>query len=207
MRARGRAGVMKAHLVRQTGTVWRQAVRSAFRQSPRSEKRANGERRWQQRCVHCSRNLFLISRNGPQQDEAGDRNREDTSRASFTGFVGGQERHLLARRARLKTFSTEIDATVGSQQSDEFFMRLAVEEARKADRKGEVPVGAVLVCEDGNVIARAHNVVETSTDPTAHAELLCLRQASEKLQSWRLLGVSMQMMFLPHQCFTFSVAL
>jgi tRNA(adenine34) deaminase len=141
--------------------------------------------------LHC-RNLLLVSRNSHQHKP--DRYRGNHDRLPLTDF--GRQDHLFASRARAKTLSTELDATV-SPQSDEFFMQLAVEEARKADRKGEVPVGAVLVCEEGNVIARAHNVVETSTDPTAHAELLCLRQASKKLQSWRLLGTTLYVTLEP----------
>ena len=61
----------------------------------------------------------------------------------------------------------------------ESYMRLALEEARLAFDAGEVPVGAVVVC--GNeVISRAHNLVETQHDATAHAELHCLREAMAK---------------------------
>ena len=59
-------------------------------------------------------------------------------------------------------------------------MRLALEEATLAFEAGEVPVGAVLV-RNGKVVARAHNLVETLHDATAHAELLCLREAMGKL--------------------------
>jgi tRNA(adenine34) deaminase len=64
-------------------------------------------------------------------------------------------------------------------------MRLALEEARKAFRKGEVPIGAVAVSE-GQVVGRGHNLVETLQDPTAHAEMLALTAASTALASWRL---------------------
>ena len=80
---------------------------------------------------------------------------------------------------------------------DEHYMRLALDEARVARDLGEVPVGAVLVDDEGEVMARAHNTVETSTDPTAHAEMLCLRQASKRLESWRLLEVSWTLPHLP----------
>lgn len=63
---------------------------------------------------------------------------------------------------------------------DKKYMFDALEEARKAYRRDEVPVGAVVVC-DGEIIARAHNLVEANIDPSAHAELLALRAASEKL--------------------------
>lgn len=64
-------------------------------------------------------------------------------------------------------------------------MRIALEEAKLAAAKGDVPVGAV-VLRDGEVIARRHNEREASNDPTAHAEVLALRDASALLNSWRL---------------------
>jgi tRNA(adenine34) deaminase len=64
-------------------------------------------------------------------------------------------------------------------------MMLALEEAEAAMRDGEVPVGAVLV-RDGEVVARAHNVKEAAGDPTSHAELVVLREASRKGMGWRL---------------------
>ncbi len=65
------------------------------------------------------------------------------------------------------------------------FMRLALEEALKAFEKDEVPVGAVIV-KDGEVVAKAHNLRETLKDPTAHAELLAIREAAKRLENWRL---------------------
>ncbi len=64
-------------------------------------------------------------------------------------------------------------------------MRIALEEAKLAAAKGDVPVGAV-VLRNGEVIARRHNEREASNDPTAHAEVLALRDASALLGSWRL---------------------
>jgi len=64
-------------------------------------------------------------------------------------------------------------------------MRIALEEAKLAAAKGDVPVGAV-VLRNGDVIARRHNEREASNDPTAHAEVLALRDASALLGSWRL---------------------
>lgn len=69
--------------------------------------------------------------------------------------------------------------------TDAAMMRLALEEARSAAEKGEVPVGAV-VARGTEVVARAHNERETTNDPTAHAELLALRRAAEALHGWRL---------------------
>ncbi len=68
---------------------------------------------------------------------------------------------------------------------DEYFMHLALEEAEKAFREGEVPVGAVLVKEK-RVIAKAHNAKEAKIDPTAHAELIVLRLGASKIGDWRL---------------------
>lgn len=69
----------------------------------------------------------------------------------------------------------------------EAYMRLALTEARLAKAAGEVPVGAVMV-HDGKVIAACHNLRETTLDPTAHAEMLALREAACVLASRRLSG-------------------
>ncbi|WP_245632842.1 tRNA adenosine(34) deaminase TadA [Alicyclobacillus kakegawensis] len=68
---------------------------------------------------------------------------------------------------------------------DEHYMSLALEAARRAAERGEVPIGAVIV-QGGEVVATAHNWRETWADPTAHAELLALRAASRRLGTWRL---------------------
>ena len=69
---------------------------------------------------------------------------------------------------------------------DEYFMRLALREAERALEHDDVPIGAVIVRE-GEVLAAAPNERELRGDPTAHAEMLVLREASEKLGGWRLL--------------------
>jgi len=71
----------------------------------------------------------------------------------------------------------------------EFFMREALKEAEAALEADEVPIGAVVVC-DGEIIARAHNCRERLADPTAHAEILALREAGRKLGGWRLTGTT-----------------
>ena len=68
-------------------------------------------------------------------------------------------------------------------------MRLALDEARLAGEAGEVPVGAVVLV-DGVVVARAHNRRQQSSDPSAHAELLALREACAAAGSWRLPGAT-----------------
>lgn len=69
--------------------------------------------------------------------------------------------------------------------SDREAMEYALAEAGKAAQKGETPVGAVMV-RNGEIIAAAHNLRETGKDATAHAELLCIRQACRRLGGWRL---------------------
>ncbi len=73
---------------------------------------------------------------------------------------------------------------------DVTWMRHALDEARRATEHGDVPVGAVAVL-DGAIIARAHNRREIDGDPTAHAELLAIREASRVIGHWRLEGVTL----------------
>ena len=65
----------------------------------------------------------------------------------------------------------------------------ALIEAKRAEKRGEVPVGSVFVRE-GRIISRGHNLREAAQDPTAHAELIALRKAAARLGSWRLVGVT-----------------
>ncbi len=68
------------------------------------------------------------------------------------------------------------------------WMSVALKEAQKAESKGEVPIGAVAVL-NGKKIASAHNASISKKDPTAHAEILCLRRASKRLGMYRLNGI------------------
>lgn len=68
-----------------------------------------------------------------------------------------------------------------------YWMGKAIREARKAERLGEVPIGAVIVRE-GAIIGRGHNLRESRHDPVAHAELLAVRQAARRSGNWRLTG-------------------
>jgi tRNA(adenine34) deaminase len=83
-----------------------------------------------------------------------------------------------------------------SIHSDEYFMGQALREAELAFEEDEVPVGAVIVLEN-RVIGRAHNQREQLNDPTAHAEILALTQASAELESWRLNGTTMYVTLEP----------
>jgi tRNA(adenine34) deaminase len=79
---------------------------------------------------------------------------------------------------------------------DRQYMLLALAEAHKASEQGEVPVGAVVVC-DGKVVSAARNAKESTNDPTAHAELLAIRQASLELRRWRLTGCTLYVSLEP----------
>jgi len=81
--------------------------------------------------------------------------------------------------------------------SDRRFMRLALDQAALAQRAGEVPIGAVVVSEAGDVLAAAHNLTETNSDPTAHAELLALQQAGRATGDWRLAGATLYVTLEP----------
>jgi tRNA(adenine34) deaminase len=79
----------------------------------------------------------------------------------------------------------------------EDYMRLALAEADTAATHGDVPIGAVVVSREGVVLAREHNRREVDSDPTAHAELLALREATRYLSGWRLEGATMYVTLEP----------
>ena len=76
---------------------------------------------------------------------------------------------------------------VQNMEQDHRLMKIALTEAKKAEEKGEVPIGAVIVV-DGRVVGKGHNLRESKNDPTAHAEMIAIRKAAAKLDSWRLLN-------------------
>ncbi|MDY6894698.1 MAG: tRNA adenosine(34) deaminase TadA [Thermotogota bacterium] len=67
-------------------------------------------------------------------------------------------------------------------------MKLALKQARLGEKKGEVPVGAVVLGQDGEILSRAYNAPISQNDPTAHAEILALRKAARKIGNYRLTG-------------------
>ena len=79
---------------------------------------------------------------------------------------------------------------------DEKWMSFALEQAGKAEKEGEVPVGAILV-KDDLIIARAHNKPISTNDPTAHAEIQLLRAAGEELKNYRLPGTTLYVTLEP----------
>lgn len=80
--------------------------------------------------------------------------------------------------------------------NDERFMNLALAEAEKAFALGESPVGAVMVCGE-EIVCADHNRRETALDPTAHAELLVLREGARRLERWRLSGCTLYVTLEP----------
>src|SRR5437879_10549592 len=75
--------------------------------------------------------------------------------------------------------------TLPRPADDDRLMREALDEARRATEHEDVPIGA-LIAQDGRVVARAHNRREVDADPTAHAELIAIREAARALARWRL---------------------
>ena len=78
----------------------------------------------------------------------------------------------------------------------EKYMLEALKEAQKSYKKGEVPVGVVIV-KDDKIIARAHNIKEKKKDTTKHAEIIAIQRASKKLKSWRLIDCEMYVTLEP----------
>lgn len=83
------------------------------------------------------------------------------------------------------------------KQEDAFYMRAALAEAAQAYALGEVPIGAVLVDEAGEIVARGHNLRERDHDATAHAEMIAIRAACERLGCWRLSGLTLYVTIEP----------
>ena len=82
-------------------------------------------------------------------------------------------------------------------RNDDAFMRQALAEAHLAAREDEVPVGAVLVTHDGAVLARTHNQTIARRDPTGHAEIIALREASQAVGNFRLLNTTIYVTIEP----------
>ena len=91
---------------------------------------------------------------------------------------------------------TIVKSEQNSAARDEKYMRLALSEATAAAAEGEVPIGAVVVC-DGEVIASAHNRREVDNSPSAHAEFLAMEEASRVLKRWRLTGCTVYVTLEP----------
>ncbi|TCP70190.1 tRNA adenosine(34) deaminase TadA [Baia soyae] len=79
---------------------------------------------------------------------------------------------------------------------EEFYMKVAIEEARKAEKIGEVPIGAIVVFQ-GEIVGRGYNLREKDQDPTAHAEMIAIQEAAERLGSWRLIDCDLYVTLEP----------
>jgi tRNA(adenine34) deaminase len=88
---------------------------------------------------------------------------------------------------------------------DEKFMAMALKLAKKAETKGEVPIGALIVDKQGKIIAKATNLRETKQTTLGHAELVAIHRACQKLQSWRLIDCTLYVTLEP--CFMCAGAL
>ncbi len=87
--------------------------------------------------------------------------------------------------------------TIVAAEIDELFMRMALEEARKAGEREEVPVGAVIIDENQNVLAVAGNNTIGESDPAGHAEMVAMRTAGKKIGNYRLLNTSIYVTIEP----------
>ena len=97
-------------------------------------------------------------------------------------------REEIRQKRKHKALSREEEVRLSriDRSRDEYFMREALVEAEKAHQAGEVPVGAVVVDKEGKIIGRGHNLVVAGHDPSGHAEIISLKNASQNLKNYRL---------------------
>ena len=97
-------------------------------------------------------------------------------------------REEIRQKRKHKALSREEAVRLSriDRSRDEYFMREALVEAEKAHQAGEVPVGAVVVDKEGKIIGRGHNLVVAGHDPSGHAEIIALKNASQNLKNYRL---------------------
>jgi tRNA(adenine34) deaminase len=77
------------------------------------------------------------------------------------------------------------------------FMKLALNQAKKAGQRSEVPIGSVIVSESGEILSASHNQIISLADPTAHAEIITLRKAAQKISNYRLLSTTLYVTIEP----------
>lgn len=97
-------------------------------------------------------------------------------------------REEIRQKRKQQALSREEEVRLSriDRSRDEYFMREALAEAEKAHQAGEVPVGAVVVDKEGRIIGRGHNLVVDGHDPSGHAEIIALRNASQNIKNYRL---------------------
>ncbi|CAL1408385.1 unnamed protein product [Linum trigynum] len=134
--------------------------------------------------------LPLSARSSPIVNQSLGSHKSDASASGSGDKDGEAKRRKLQRnkqviRDRFDDWEEAYIRESEQRKIDEMFMREALVEAKKAADIWEVPVGAVLV-QHGKIIARGYNLVEELRDSTAHAEMICIREGSNQLRSWRL---------------------
>jgi tRNA(adenine34) deaminase len=110
----------------------------------------------------------------------------------MTKSVGTTKRASKSSRALLEKLPNHLKDNL----TDEFWMNFALAEARQARQSDEVPIGAVIV-RDNQIIGRGHNQPIRSCDPTAHAEILALREAARRIANYRLTDATMYVTIEP----------
>lgn len=122
-------------------------------------------------------------------------NLKEVASLCSTLMVINRARHLhiynqnTAKSSLIEDASMEIGKAI--RDKDEHYMRLALRHAQHSFREREVPIGAVIVDSNGVILATSRNQVEAKTDVTAHAEITCLRKASQIQNNWRLSGCTL----------------
>lgn len=114
------------------------------------------------------RNGWQIGRNGRRMERKGRR-------------IEGDGRRL----------ERDVQPASPKHEQDESWMRVALELAGEALRRGEVPIGAVIVSARGEAIGKGFNLRESTDDPTAHAEIAAIREAARRIGDWRLFGCTL----------------
>ncbi|XP_010532418.1 PREDICTED: tRNA(adenine(34)) deaminase, chloroplastic [Tarenaya hassleriana] len=135
------------------------------------------------------------SREQEEQQPVSARSHEETAKDSVSKQKKFQ-RNMQVVKDRFDEWEEAYRQEAERRKIDEMFMREALVEAKKAADMWEVPVGAVLV-HDGKIIARGCNLVEELRDSTAHAEMICIREASQVLRSWRLADTTLYVTLEP----------
>lgn len=139
-------------------------------------------------------NQFLVCRGIKPFNKLHNNSQLSSTRAfhrNYRGSAGEQPSSISTAVEADNNFSKSLEA-------DEYYMKLALDEAQLAYKAGEVPIGAIIISPTGDVIAAAHNATERDGDPTAHAEMLCIRHATGKTKNaWRLLDATMYVTLEP----------
>ena len=115
---------------------------------------------------------------------------EHVNKFSLSELTSAAEvfREEIRQKRKQQALSREEEVRLSriDRSRDEYFMREALAEAEKAHQAGEVPVGAVVVDKEGRIIGRGHNLVVAGHDPSGHAEIIALRNASQNIKNYRL---------------------